>query len=65
VYSDKVGNRFESLNINDKNGYFLNGRLYGMGKIQFKNGDKYKGEFKDGRMCGTGTLKYYNINKDA
>ena len=30
-------------------GTIRNGKLYGLGKIKFKNDDKYKGNFKDGR----------------
>lgn len=29
-----------------------------MGVINFKNGDKFRGEFMDGRPCGQGTLKF-------
>lgn len=33
-------------------GAFLNGKLYYLGEVLFKNGDTYKGNFKDGRPCG-------------
>ena len=33
-------------------GAFLNGRLYWLSVVNYKNGDKYKGCFKDGRACG-------------
>ena len=39
-------------------GAIRNGRLYDMGKIKFKNEDKYKGYFKDGRPSKHGELKY-------
>ena len=29
-----------------------------LGLINFKNGDKFKGQFKDGRPCGNGQIKY-------
>jgi len=39
-------------------GAFLNGRLYWLSVVNYKNGDKYKGCFKDGRACGSGIMKY-------
>ena len=39
-------------------GAFLNGRLYWLSLVNYKNGDKYKGAFKDGRACGEGVMKY-------
>lgn len=39
-------------------GAFRNGRLYDMGKIKFKNEDKYKGYFNDGRPSKHGELRY-------
>jgi hypothetical protein len=33
---------------------------FSLGVINFKNGDKYRGEFKDGRPCGTGQMNYKN-----
>lgn len=39
-------------------GSFTNGKLYNLGVINFKNGDKFRGSFKDGRPCGYGTMKY-------
>jgi len=39
-------------------GSFTNGKLYHLGVINFKNGDKFRGSFKDGRPCGYGTMKY-------
>lgn len=39
-------------------GAIRNGRLYDMGKIKFKNEDKYKGYFNDGRPSKQGELKY-------
>lgn len=45
---------------------------FSLGLINYKNGDKYRGQFKDGRPCGFGTLKYLNsligsngINEEA
>jgi hypothetical protein len=35
-------------------------RVYSLGVIVFKNGDRYKGSFKDGRKCGNGTMVYKN-----
>lgn len=29
-----------------------------LGVINYKNGDKFRGQFKDGRPCGFGTMKY-------
>ena len=39
-------------------GAFLNGRLYWLSVVNYKNGDKYKGCFKDGRACGEGSMSY-------
>ena len=39
-------------------GAFINGKLYHLGVINFKNGDKFRGMFKDGRPCGYGVMKY-------
>lgn len=32
--------------------------FFSLGVINFKNGDKYRGDFKDGRPNGYGTMKY-------
>ena len=31
---------------------------FSLGSINFKNGDKFRGQFKDGRPCGHGVMKY-------
>lgn len=66
IYTDKHGNRFMTVSHdhNDpsfegiKNGFFLRGRLYGLGEIIFKNGDLYKGQFKGTKRDGYGEMKY-------
>ena len=45
---------------------FVNGRLYNLGKVEFKSGDKYKGSFKDGRLSGKdGVLNYGSSLQEA
>jgi len=39
-------------------GSFLNGRLYWLSEVNYKNGDKFRGMFKDGRANGYGQIKY-------
>lgn len=45
-------------------GYVLNGKKQGNGKLMFQDGAFYEGEFKNGQMHGKGTL-YYNTSKPA
>lgn len=33
-------------------------RLYSLGEVNYKNGDKFAGNFKDGRPCGKGEMIY-------
>lgn len=61
IYEDNEGNSFQSAVAEDgigETGAIRNGRLYDMGKIKFKNEDKYKGYFNDGRPSKIGELKY-------
>ena len=61
IYDDSFGNSFQSAVADDgtgETGAFRNGRLYDMGKIKFKNEDKYKGYFNDGRPSKHGELRY-------
>jgi len=39
--------------------------LFSMGKIKYKNEDKYKGLFNDGRPSKYGELKYVNSLEGA
>ncbi len=50
-----------SLYETKEGGRFVNGRLYGNGRILFESGDVYEGEFKDGRRSGQGKMEYKNI----
>ena len=65
IYTDIHGNRYMSIakdkslaSKENKNGFFLKGRLYGKGELTFKNGDMYVGEFKGTKRHGYGVMKY-------
>jgi hypothetical protein len=60
-YIDANRNVYEPLSSDA--GKFINGRLYGEGKISFINGDVYEGEFKDGKRCGHGKMQYKSVKK--
>lgn len=60
-FTDTLGNVYTAIRINKDSGYFHNGRLYGMGRIQYVNGDTYEGEMKDGKCNGEGVLKSRNL----
>lgn len=62
-YIDANRNVYEPLLSGGDSGRFVNGRLYGLGKINFINGDSYEGMFKDGKRCGQGKMQYKNIRK--
>ena len=65
IYTDIKGNRYMSLSGENEtgefrnNGNFLRGRLYGLGELNFKNGDYYKGLFKGTKRDGYGEMRYY------
>ena len=55
----KRGNAEKSDNEDQiQAGSFLNGRLYWLSVVNYKNGDKYRGNFKDGRAGGEGNMSY-------
>jgi hypothetical protein len=74
IYTDKFGNRFMSMAIEDDHlrrfdsqekgkfnkdsGYFFKLKLYGKGEIKFKNGNTYVGQFKSGKRDGEGEMSY-------
>ena len=61
IYEDKYGNSFQSAVAEERGsdtGAIRNGKLFNMGKIKFKNDDKYKGIFKDGRPSQLGEMTY-------
>ena len=67
IFTDNHGNRYMTIakdqnsskkNEENKGGYFLRGRLYGRGEINFKNGDFYQGEFKGSKREGYGEMKF-------
>lgn len=60
-YIDCNRNVYEPISSGSNSGKFLNGRLYGQGKITFINGDSYEGMFKDGKRCGQGRMQYKSI----
>jgi hypothetical protein len=39
-------------------GEIMNGKYYGKGEYQFKNGNKYDGQWRDDQMHGTGVYYY-------
>lgn len=57
-YIDANRNVYEPVASGEQSGKFVNGRLYGLGKINFINGDLYEGMFKDGKRCGVGKMQY-------
>lgn len=48
-FIDSNRNVYEPVSSGSNSGKFVNGRLYGQGKIMFINGDIYEGQFKDGK----------------
>jgi len=48
-YIDANRNVYEPIMSGQQSGKFVNGRLYGQGRINFINGDVYEGMFKDGK----------------
>jgi len=62
--TDKLGNSFETI-VDKQNpsasGSFINGKLHGLGKASYMNGDSYKGMFKDGQRSGMGRMEYSRL----
>ncbi len=55
-YTDSEGHRYE--------GFTVNGKKHGKGKLLFEDGAFYEGEFKHDQINGKGTL-YYQENQPA
>ena len=64
IYDGKLIDKNQNIFKNDlkKGGYFLRGKLTGMGTAAFVNGDAYEGEFRDGVFSGKGKLTYRNLD---
>lgn len=62
-FYDSHKNVYEPQSSGTNSGRFVNGRLYGQGKILFVNGDVYEGMFKDGKRCGHGKMQYKSIRR--
>ena len=56
VVSEEDGIRYE--------GYMLNGKRYGFGKLFYPDGAYYEGEFREGLLWGKATL-FYGPDKPA
>ena len=66
IYDGKLIDKNQNIFKNDlkKGGYFLRGKLTGMGTATFMHGDTYEGEFRDGVFSGKGKLTYRNLDSE-
>lgn len=67
AHDGKLIDRFDNIFENDtgKGGYFLRGKLTGLGRARFTNGNEYVGEFKDGMLSGQGQLTYKELGSGS
>eukprot|EP00347_Sterkiella_histriomuscorum_P004159 403361531 len=65
IYDGKLKDKDDNIFINEmkSGGYFLRGKLNGLGKGLFANGDEYEGEFRDGVFSGKGKITYKNLDQ--
>jgi hypothetical protein len=58
-FLDKTGTIYTNIvEENGRKGEFVNGKLRGLGKAVYPNGDIYVGEFKSGLRSGQGKMTY-------
>ncbi len=57
----KTGYRAETYANGERyEGYFVNGKRCGIGRMEYHNGDVYEGHYTDGKRDGQGIMKYAN-----
>lgn len=70
IYTDAVGNRYQSKvehdhdGIEGETGSFLKGKLYGKGEIKYMNGNHYIGHLKGTLRDGYGEMTYVSTHED-